>query len=66
MEIIRTVIISNGAETRELELLRRDDGSVAIYDMKADPNMDSAETIADDSDSSVMDVIRDNGFEIIS
>lgn len=41
-----------------------ENGSLCLHDPKADPYADSCETLADDSDTSIMDLVRDNGFEI--
>lgn len=60
---IRTITITNGAETREVAILR-DARGYWLHDLAADPNADSLTQLADDSDSSVMDVIREHGFEV--
>lgn len=61
---IRTLTITNGAETREAAILRCPDRGYLLHDLAADPNADSLTQLADDSDSSVMDVVRDQGFEV--
>lgn len=63
MKTIRTLTAKNGlGDRRELEIFTRD-GNTYLWDKTADPNCDSAELIADDSDTSVADVLVD-GFEI--
>ena len=64
LESIKTVKASNGTETRTLEVLK-DSRGFWLHDIDNDPNSDSLEQIADESDSSIMDAIRDNGFEIV-
>lgn len=61
---IRTIKVSNGNETRELEIFTRD-GDTYLWDKTADLNCDSAQLIVDDSETSVADVLAD-GFEIAS
>ncbi len=64
LESIKTLKASNGTETRNLEVLK-DSRGFWLRDIENDPNSDSLEQIADDSDSAIMDAIRDNGFEIV-
>ena len=60
---IRTVAIRNGTAMRILNIIRRDNGEVALHD-PIDANTDSLQPIADASDTSVADAIRENGWEI--
>ena len=58
----REITITNGAETRIATIEERD-GQFFLHD-SADLNWDSLVPLADDSDTSVADAIRDNGWEI--
>jgi len=58
LTIIRTLAITNGTETREVSIVRDERG------FWLDDNGGLVQ-IADDSDMAVMDVVRDNGFEIV-
>ena len=61
---IRLLKITNGADVREAQIVAKG-GSVYFWDCTADPTCDSLVLLADDSDMSVTDVIRDSGFEIV-
>lgn len=61
---IRTLTITNGDEFREVAILRCQERGYLLHDIAADPNTDSLTQLADDSDSSVADVVRDQGFEV--
>jgi hypothetical protein len=65
LENIRTVTTTDGNDTRELTVYFDPDRGFLLHDSR-DINFDSLEPIADDSDSSISDAIRDNGFEIVS
>lgn len=62
LETIRTVQVFNGQETRTLAVLK-DARGFWLHDTQNDPNADSLEQIADESDSAIMDA---NGFEIVA
>lgn len=64
MRTTRTIEITNGSDTRYVETIRRLDGTYWLHDSE-DVNHDSLEQLQDDSDESVADAIRDNGFEIV-
>lgn len=64
METTRTLKATNGTEIRDLAIVEWDGGTY-LWDPTADPNCDSLEQLQDDSDESVADAIRANGFEIV-
>lgn len=64
METIRTLTATNGEQTHEMAVILKADGTYWLHDITADPNCDSLEQIQDDSDTAVMDMIGENGFEI--
>jgi hypothetical protein len=51
----RTLRITNGSETREVEVFYTDDGLLFLHDM-ADTNYECCEPLPDDSDTSIIDV----------
>lgn len=51
-------------ERRTMSVLHSDSRGYLLHDKVNDPNADSMEPIADDSDQSIADVIRDSGFVI--
>ena len=63
LETVRTILTSNDETFRTLAILK-DSRGFWLHDIDNDPNADSLEQLADDSNSAVMDLIRDNGFEI--
>lgn len=63
-ETIRTVQATNGEEIRNLAVLH-DERGYWLHDAENDENMDGLTELSDDSDTSIMDAIRDNGFEIV-
>lgn len=64
METIRAIQATNGTEVRDLAVVRKD-GKDYLWDVTADPNMDSLEEILDASDTSISDAIRANGFDLM-
>lgn len=61
---VRTVETSDGSDNRTLEVLICSEGRFWLHD-KTDINFDGLEEIQDDSDTAIMDAIRDGGFEIV-
>lgn len=64
MRTTRTIEITNGNDTRYVETIQKIDGTFWLHDSE-DVNHDSLAQIQDDSDESVADAIRGNGFEIV-
>lgn len=64
MLTIRQLTATNGHETRDLLVFARD-GRLYLWDCTADPHCNSAVEVPDQSDTSIMDAIRDSGFEIV-
>lgn len=64
MNTIRQITVANGTETHTLDLVF-EMGCHWLWDKTNDKSCDSLCQIADDSDLAVMDVIRENGFEIV-
>ena len=64
METIRRLTVSRGATSREVEVLRKPNGSYWLHDL-ADINFDSLEQLQDDSDMAVNDAICCNDFTIV-
>lgn len=64
MKTTRKIEVTNGSEIRILETIRKPDGSYWLHD-STDVHLDALEPIQDDSDTSVADAIRDNGWEIV-
>ena len=62
--IIRTIQANNGEMTREHEILARD-GRVYLHDT-TDANYDGDVLLADDTDASINDALREGGFEIVA
>lgn len=60
---VRTFKITNGTETREVAILHCQERGYLLHEV-ADIFCNNLQKLADDSDTSVMDVIRDSGFEI--
>lgn len=63
MRTTRVIPIVNGSETRFVETIQKLDGTFWLHDCN-DVNHDSLEQLQDDSDESVADAIRENGFEL--
>ena len=63
LTLVRTVEITNGAETRKGLVYQAAEG--IFYADGYDTSGDALTQIADESDTSINDVIRDNGFEVL-
>ena len=62
-ETMRTITITDGDVTDKADIYT-EDGVVKMW-LHSDTNHDAVEELVDDSDASVMDVIRDGGWEIV-
>jgi hypothetical protein len=62
---IRVAVATDGIGTRELAVFQRPDGTYWLQDCISDPGADSLWQIQDDSDTAIMDAIRDNGWELV-
>lgn len=65
MLTIRQVAATNGTDTRELEVFA-DADRLWLWDRTNDPRCESALEIADQSDTAIMDAIRDSGYALLS
>lgn len=65
LQYCRCVQVTNGHETRTMVVYHTDARGFMLHDA-TDIFFDSLQPLADESDSSIMDAIRDNGFEIVS
>ena len=64
MKELRTITITNGELFDNADIYTTEDGIVKLW-LHSDTNHDAEEELVDDSDTSVMDVIRDGGWEIV-
>ena len=64
MKELRTITITNGELFDNADIYTTEDGIVKLW-LHSDTNHDAEEKLVDDSNTSVMDVIRDGGWEIV-
>ena len=65
LKVIRTVEITTAdGDRRTITVYHCEDRGYLLHDSN-DVNFDNLEQMQDDSDTSIMDLVGDNGFEIV-